>query len=213
MNASLQVSHFVPMTVVDGPGARSSLYLQGCSLGRTSPCPGCQNSKLFPKQGGVNFDVEHVAAMLLGTGLPITIIGGEPLDQALPLAVLLDILKDAGRHIVIYSGYTWEELIDRGAREPGLATCLILADVLVDGRWDYTQTDPFVQYRGSRNQRVIDLPATWRRGGGKPVLLDWDIPTFTIDAEGGITASDGLIALIQETNDTVETALRCGQVA
>jgi len=203
----LRVSHVVPLSFVDGPGARTSLYLRGCSIGRSSPCKGCQSPHLFADEGGDIREVGSLAAELLSTGLPVTLIGGEPLDQSAALLSLLLILKANERHVIIYSGYTVEEL---SLREDEVQGCLMLADVLVDGRFEQDKDDPFLQWRGSRNQRPINLLASWQ--AGYPVLEQgWDTPTIMITQAGDILGAEGLIDLLAEDGDEVKGARRCGQ--
>ena len=207
--ASIAISHIVPASIVDGPGVRTSLYTQGCSIGRSNPCKGCQNTHLFPEAGGTVRDVEELAGELLATGLPITLIGGEPLDQAEPLSYLIELLKDAGRHVIIYSGYTWEELIRRATTEDGqgIALCLIQADLLVDGRFIRDLDRKDLQWRGSTNQRPILLRETF--AWGRLVLDDWDSEQeIVIDHDGSIQATEATIDLLFPEEGTL--ARRCG---
>lgn len=170
----------------DGPGKRVSLYVQGCTL----RCPGCQSPHLWHKEGGTAMEVADVAEELLSYGLPITIIGGEPLQQAPSVAMLINRLKkDVGRHIIVYTGYTYEELVQ--TMNWAIADILLTADVFVDGRYDSAQDDAFVQYRGSRNQRPIDLVAT--RTTGTLTVLNWDEPELLVLEDGSIVAAEGLL--------------------
>jgi anaerobic ribonucleoside-triphosphate reductase activating protein len=123
----LRVAQIISQTHVDGPGRRTALFLQGCSI----RCLCCQNSHLWPADGGQDIPVLDLASRLLATGLPLTVSGGEPFDQAEALARLLRLLRDAGRHVVIYSGYTFEHLLGRD--DPATCEAMGLADVLVDG--------------------------------------------------------------------------------
>jgi len=181
----------------DGPGKRVSLYVQGCTL----RCPGCQSPSLWAKSSGKTMDVEVVAQTLLAYDLPITIIGGEPLQQAPAVALLIKRLKTAGRHVIVYTGYVYEELVQ--APIAAVTDILYFADVLVDGRYDATQDDSFVQYRGSRNQRPIDLVTT--RTTGVLTVLDWDEPELIILENGDLVGAEGLL------DDGAYTTM-CGEV-
>jgi anaerobic ribonucleoside-triphosphate reductase activating protein len=171
----------------DGPGKRVSLYVQGCTL----RCRGCQSPHLWAKSGGTAMEVADVAEALLAYDLPITIIGGEPLQQAPAVAMLVRRLKDIGRHVIVYTGYTYEELTLQAQSSWAIADILLTADVLVDGRYDAAQDDAFVQYRGSRNQRPIDLVAT--RTTGILTVLNWDEPELIILEDGSLLGAEGLL--------------------
>lgn len=200
--ATLRYATIISPTFTDGPGKRASLYFQGCSI----RCPGCQSPHLWESSGGIEAHVTQVARILIATGLPVTILGGEPFDQARALAQLVAVLKASGRHVIVYSGYTYEELSERSVLDADVFAVLTLADVLVDGPFIWQQDDPFVQYRGSRNQRPIDLVAT--RMTGSPVILDWDTPEIVISDAGEILGAEGVIALI---SDEGRRTRRCGQ--
>jgi len=200
--ATLRYSTIISPTFTDGPGKRASVYFQGCAI----RCPGCQSPHLWDASGGMEVHVTQVARTLIATGLPISILGGEPFDQPAALAQLVMVLKGAGRHVIIYSGYTYEQLIERDDADGNNRMVLALADVLVDGPFIWQQDDPFVQYRGSRNQRPIDLVAT--RRAGELVLLDWDTPELIISDAGDVLGAEGVIALV---SDEGERTRRCGQ--
>lgn len=195
----MRIHTILSPSYVDGPGARSVVFCQGCPLG----CPGCQNTHLWPKAGGREMAVQDVALVLLSTGLDVTVSGGEPTEQPEELARLLAILKAAGRpvHVILYSGYTFEELLERAQREPAILEALRLVDVLVDGRYVAALNTATLQYRGSTNQRPIDLPATWaaRAAGAAEhvVTLDWDTPEVIITPDGHIL---GVAPLLDDLN-------------
>ncbi len=212
--STIRISHIVPLSLVDGPGARTALYTQGCSIGRSNPCKGCQSPHLFSEQGGGLREVGELAQELLSTGLPITLIGGEPLDQAEGLYYLIMRLHEAGRHIIIYSGYTWAELLGRAtdihsAEGHFVAGCLVLADILVDGRFRQDLDDAFMQWRGSSNQRPILLQETWATG--ELVVDDWESQVITISEDGSMLGTIGMIDLLMEEGEQAKLSRRCGQ--
>jgi anaerobic ribonucleoside-triphosphate reductase activating protein len=198
----MQVAKIINRTHVDGPGRRTALFLQGCSI----RCPGCQNAHLWPAGGGRAVPVPHLAACLIATGLPLTISGGEPFDQAEDLARLLRLLRAAERHVIIYTGYTFEQL--SGRDEPAVHEALGLADVLVDGPYVADLDHARLQYRGSANQRAIDLPATLQ--GGRVVTLGWDTPEIVITETGNVLGAESVLEDFSELGPAGD-ARRCGQ--
>lgn len=138
-------------SIVDGPGIRMVLWTQGCP----HHCPGCHNPQTHDTQGGVEEETSVVIQAIhdahLQTGL--TLSGGEPFDQP---AALLDIVKEAkkdGLSIWAYSGYLFEELMKDSARRMLLEEI----DILVDGRFMEDQKDYRLRFKGSKNQRIIDV--------------------------------------------------------
>ncbi len=207
---TIRVAAIVPHTLTDGPGERVSLYMQGCSI----RCPGCQNAHIWDHHGGEEVSIATLAERLMGYHLPITILGGEPFDQVQALAKLLAIMKvrQPATHVIVYTGYTYEQLWERDDVLVWIA--LSFMDVLVDGPYVHTHDDAQLQYRGSRNQRVIDIPAT--RASRNPYTrhytvhtIDWDSPELVITNDGAILGAAGVIDLV---SDTSSPARRCGQL-
>lgn len=172
-----------PDSIVDGPGLRFAVFVQGCTHG----CPGCHNPDSQPSCGGDVRRIDDLAAEIAANKLAqgVTISGGEPFEQAAASAELARKARSLGLNVWTYTGCTYEDLValaSRGAQafdapralpavDPtGAAALLDATDVLVDG--------PFVQklhsfdlpWRGSCNQRLIDVPAT--RAAGRIVLWD-----------------------------------------
>jgi len=166
----VRVAGFIHQSMVDGPGLRSVLFMQGCHLQCT---PYCRNSYIHDSREGTLMTVEAVLGELLRPDLPrdgITISGGEPLRQAQACAELVTRLKIAGMHVVVYSGFTFEKLAR--STDPTIRRVLALADVIVDGPFVAALHDRRLAYRGSSNQRIIDLKAT--RTTGELRLLQVD---------------------------------------
>ena len=136
----LSISRIEARSLVDGPGERTVLFLQGCTI----HCPGCQNPHLWDMAKGSTVPVLDLAQSLVllsaHTG-NITITGGEPFNQARSLAFLLKAIPYNTRHIIVYSGYTWEQL-NSGVTGQWLWVQEVLSriDVLVDG--------PFIKSAG-----------------------------------------------------------------
>jgi anaerobic ribonucleoside-triphosphate reductase activating protein len=178
----------IPRSYVDGPGERTVLFTQGCSIG----CAGCQNRHLWDPQAGRVAPVVDVAQtiLLLSANGQFTLSGGEPFQQASALYELLVWLRSKGptqTHIIVYSGYEWAHLY---RKYPHL---LWLIDVLVDGPFIQDQDDDFVAWRGSRNQRPIDVfKSLLSEDPYDPVVLDWD-GQATITPAGDLVLPAGLV--------------------
>lgn len=149
-------------SVVDGPGLRTVVFVQGCP----HSCPGCHNPQTQDPKGGTWRDVTELAAEICAyRGVRgVTFSGGEPFAQPRPLAKLAAMLKQHGLNLAIYTGYTYEELKGRAVADTATAALLANADLLIDGPFLRHERDLSLAYRGSRNQRIIDLPATLQTG-------------------------------------------------
>jgi anaerobic ribonucleoside-triphosphate reductase activating protein len=206
----IRISHFTADSYVDGPGCRAVLFMQGCTLA----CPGCQNKHLWPAQGGRLVSVTEVAgdlAQAAGPGGNVTISGGEPFQQPQALAYLLRELKLRGiGHILVYSGYTWDQLTDRtGPNYWWNRTALDFIDVLVDGPFRSDLDHNLINWAGSANQRPIDVAAT--REAGSVITLGWSAgPRIIVTTDGRILAPIGLSQTLAPAG-TVEPTRRCGQ--
>lgn len=154
-------------SIVDGPGLRFSVFVQGC----THRCPGCHNPESQPADGGTVRRVDDVVAEIEANPLvrDVTLTGGEPFEQCAACLALARRLKAKGYGIWAYSGYRYEDLasgaVDRLA--PALLSC---CDVLVDGPFVQALNSYDLAWRGSSNQRIIDLAAT--RAAGRVVLWE-----------------------------------------
>jgi anaerobic ribonucleoside-triphosphate reductase activating protein len=153
----LRVARIYHGSMVDGPGRRSVVQLQGCPI----RCPGCYVPETHDPAAGVALGVADVAAALLDlAGEPrdgITVLGGEPFSQPQGLAALLRELKRRGIHTVVYTGYTLELLARR--EDPDVREALRLTDLLIDGPFVRSLAASAGRWRGSRNQRLILQPA------------------------------------------------------
>lgn len=141
-------------SIVDGPGLRLTIFTQGCP----HRCAGCHNPETHDFEGGYNSQIENILAefdknpLLAG----MTFSGGEPFCQAQALLPLAKGVKERGKNIFIYTGYTFEELLEM--EDPAILELLALADTLVDGRFLMGERDLTLLYRGSRNQRILNVP-------------------------------------------------------
>ena len=154
-------------SIVDGPGIRLSLYFQGCP----HACPGCHNPETHDFSGGYTASLEELAALIKSckNGIDgVTFSGGEPFIQAPNLAKLAEKVLAEGLNLVLYSGFLFEELLIKSRMEKHTRRLLEVGWLLVDGPYRIQDHDLTLAYRGSNNQRIIDLKPSLNRG--KPVL-------------------------------------------
>lgn len=148
---TLHVLQIVPGTSVDGPGLRTSVYLAGC----THRCPGCHNPSSWDFSGGTVYDVDELADIVISHEFNVTLSGGDPLQtpDVDALVHFLQRIKLAGLNVWAYTGYTLEE----ASAMPRLQPLLELIDTIVDGPYIEALRDPQLPFRGSSNQRIINL--------------------------------------------------------
>ncbi len=146
-------------SIVDGPGLRTTIFVQGCP----HHCPGCHNPETWEFGTGTDVSIEDIYSGIRSNYLchAVTFSGGEPFSQAEELAALARLLRDNGYEIAAYSGYTFEELLNG---TPGQRELLGLIDVLIDGPFIQAEKSLELNFRGSRNQRIINVPESLKRG-------------------------------------------------
>lgn len=154
----LRVAQTVPDTEAEGPGRRFALWVQGCTLA----CPGCCNPEMFAARGGELLDTSALAARIVATpGIEgLSVLGGEPFQQAEAVAELAAAVRAAGLSVMVYSGYTLAEL--RALPGPGPAGLLAETDLLVDGRYVRELPEPRRRWLGSSNQQLHFLTGRYR---------------------------------------------------
>lgn len=167
----IRVCGVEPESIVDGPGFRYVLFVQGCP----HHCKGCHNPESWDTKSGFDMTVSEIFGEIQENPhlRGVTFSGGEPFEQVPALVELGHMIKDAGLSLMSYSGYTYEELLGRG--DPLTDELLGMLDMLVDGRYVEAERNLTLVYRGSENQRVIDMNKT--RAAGEIVLYksDFDI--------------------------------------
>lgn len=171
MASIYNVLSIVRGTAVDGPGFRTSIYLAGC----THACPGCHNPQSWQFNAGTPMTLEEIMDIVREEDFNVTLSGGDPLCTPSTTLLLVEALKADHRNIWLYTGYTWEEIIatatitepespiteiDATTALPTLFEIVKKVDVLVDGPYIAALRDPDLLFRGSSNQRLIDIPAT-----------------------------------------------------
>lgn len=159
----LSVLSIVEDTTVDGPGFRTSIYAAGCP----NHCPGCHNPESWDIHHGTWMQTEEVVARVLADEFAdVTFTGGDPMFQPEGFAeVAKEIKQRSQKNIWCYTGYLFEKLL----RNPRQRALLDFIDVLVDGRFELSLRDEALLFRGSSNQRLIDVPASLRVG--RTILL------------------------------------------
>lgn len=156
----LRLAGTIPESVVDGPGIRMVIFVQGCP----HHCAGCHNPDTWDFGGGSEADTDELLAAAGRPGLVagVTFSGGEPFAQAEALGELAASLKVRGFHLTAYSGYTWDELSQ--SSDHHVAALLRLLDLLVDGPFVASLRSGSLAFRGSQNQRIIRVPESLKAG-------------------------------------------------
>lgn len=156
----LTIAGVVKESIVDGRGIRYTVFTQGCP----HHCPGCHNPQTWPFEGGEIttpqklFEDFQKNPILKG----ITFSGGEPFCQPGPLAELARLVHGIGKDVTVFSGYTYEQLMERN--DPQVDELLRETDVLIDGPFLEAEKNLELTFRGSENQRLIDLKKTRETG-------------------------------------------------
>lgn len=198
-NTTISLYGTVPDSIVDGPGLRYAVFVQGCSHG----CPGCHNPESQPTEGGTETTLAALLADIRANGLvhDVTLSGGEPFEQPKACAALAAELKRNGYGIWCYTGYLYDDLAGRAeaartqqaqreeagltgnALTEGIADDLAVGDlldsidVLVDGPFVESRKSLELKWCGSSNQRLIDVPATRRTGS----VVEWQPTSFSLE--------------------------------
>ena len=150
----LRVAAFLPRSRVNGPGARSVLWTQGCPR----RCPGCFNPDFLPFEGGTVREADEVLDWIAARDDTegVTFSGGEPFAQAAALAHVAEEAQNMGKSVVIFTGYDWETLQSNESSDPAWRALLVHTDALIAG--SYRQEQPSRHpLLGSANQRIVCL--------------------------------------------------------
>lgn len=155
MSEQIRIAGIIEESIVDGPGIRYVVFTQGCP----HHCKGCHNPQSHDFNGGRFMSIEDIIKDVqknpLITG--VTFSGGEPVCQAEQMVKLAKKLKNIGKHLMMYTGYTYEELMQMDAHVKELFE---LCDIVVDGEFKLEQKSLLLKFRGSKNQRIIDVKKT-----------------------------------------------------
>lgn len=154
----VRLSGIIYESMVNGIGIRRVIFAQGCKHN----CKGCFNPETHPLEGGewVYMDelVEDIISNPMLTG--VTFSGGDPFEQADKFAYMAEKIKNSGKNIWCYTGYTFEYIIKHLKIREGWEELIYNIDVLIDGRFEIEKSDKKIKYRGSTNQRIIDVKSS-----------------------------------------------------
>lgn len=155
---SIRIMDIIHDTTVDGPGFRTSIYAAGCE----HQCPGCHNPQSWPMDAGREMTVDELMAEITSDPFAhVTFSGGDPFYQAEAFTALARRIKEeTDKNIWCFTGFTYEQLQSR----PLCKELLQYIDVLVDGPFVQSLRDEDLLFRGSSNQRLIDLRRTESTG-------------------------------------------------
>ena len=162
--ATLSILEIVEDTTVDGPGFRTTIYCAGCP----NRCPGCHNPQSWDIANGNVMEVADILDVILSDPFAdVTFSGGDPMFQPQGFTELAKAVKQqSGKNIWCYTGYLFEDIV----KNPLQRALLEQVDVLVDGRYIEALRDEQLRFRGSSNQRIIDVQASLEQG--KVVVMD-----------------------------------------
>lgn len=174
MSEMVRMYGVVDDSIVDGPDLRFGVFVQGCS----HHCPGCHNLESQDPKGGYLASLDELYGQIVASHRrSVTFSGGEPFEQARELYPLAEKLKREGFNLWVYSGYRYEDLV-AGHPDEWAPKLLSLCDVLVDGPFVESLHSYDLQWKGSSNQRVIDLAKT--RDAGHVVLYGQEDLGFSV---------------------------------
>lgn len=160
----IRVSGFENDSITDGSGLRFVVFTQGCP----HRCEGCHNPQTHDFNGGKDVSAEEIFEKIdanpIITG--VTLSGGEPLCQAKELLPVAEHVKAKKLHLAVYTGYTFEEIIE--AHNEDVIKLLSLCDILVDGRFIKSLKSYDLKFKGSSNQRTLDIRESIKEG--KPII-------------------------------------------
>ena len=155
MKEEIKIAGIIKESIVDGPGIRLVIFTQGC----VQNCIGCHNPETHSFSGGYYVEIDEIVDMVNKNPLldGITLSGGEPFLQAKACAILANRIKKIGLNIVTYTGYTFEEIIREMEINKSWKKLIFATDILIDGRFDIDRKNLLLKFRGSENQRIIDI--------------------------------------------------------
>nr|WP_315019737.1 anaerobic ribonucleoside-triphosphate reductase activating protein [uncultured Aminipila sp.] len=160
--SSIRIAGIIRESIVDGPGIRFTIFCQGCP----HKCEGCHNPETHDFKGGYDCSIEKILKEIDKNPLlaGVTFSGGDPMCQPGEFLTLAQEIKKRSLDIVIFSGYTFEELQIMAESNQSINDLLLLTDYLIDGKFMLAEKDLALNFRGSRNQRYIDMNLTRKVG-------------------------------------------------
>ncbi|MBD5328606.1 MAG: anaerobic ribonucleoside-triphosphate reductase activating protein [Bacteroides sp.] len=156
MKDSINILNIIRGTTVDGPGFRTSIYFAGCR----HKCKGCHNPESWAFSAGTPYTIEELMQVIEEEDFDVTLSGGDPLYHPDVVKTLIAEINSLNHNVWIYTGYRWEEII----LNPTLIDAVREADVIVDSPFIMNLRDTDLLFRGSSNQRIIDVRKTLALG-------------------------------------------------
>lgn len=159
-------------SIVDGPNLRFVVFVQGCP----HHCPGCHNPESHDPSGGYLSSTARIWRVIRQNPMlrGVTFSGGEPFLWGRELSELGRAAREAGLDVMTYTGFTYETLLEKAETDEGVRQLLGVTNYLVDGPFILAQRDLSLKFRGSRNQRILDV--TCYPNSPRARVLDWDHP-------------------------------------
>ena len=163
---TLRVLRVVEGTSVDGPSLRTSIYVAGCR----HACPLCHNPQSWDMNGGERRSLDNLMQVIAYNESPVPLTGGDPLYQPAAVKELVHRIKtELGYNVWCFTGFTWDEIV----ADPALLDTIREVDVVVEGRFVNALRDTSLLFRGSSNQRIVDVRSSidarrlieWKRDG------------------------------------------------
>ena len=157
--AKLKISGIVNDSIVDGPGLRYSLFTQGCPHN----CPGCHNPQTHSFKGGKTLSLKKFKKDIISNPLlaGVTFSGGDPFSQAKALLPFAKFVKERGLELACYTGFLYEQLVSNSV--PYSKELLSYIDILIDGKFVLSQKSLNLKFKGSKNQRTIDVQSSLKQ--------------------------------------------------
>ena len=158
----MRIAGLVQDSIVDGPGLRFTVFTQGCP----HRCEGCHNPETHASDGGTEMPVSEVIKKMTSNPLTdgVTLSGGDPFFQARDCAVLAKAAHEKGLNVWTYTGYTFEALLEMAKADEDVSALLQESDVLIDGPFLLAERSLNLKWRGSKNQRILDVSKSLSNG-------------------------------------------------
>ncbi len=181
---ALNVADIRDRCTVNGPGTRSVIWVQGCTIG----CPDCYNPQMHPHNPKKLLAPEELGLDLLKIkdNEGVTIMGGEPFQQSHGCAVLAETIKKGGRSVMVFSGYSFERLTN--STEPNVQRFLKAIDILVAGPFLTEQKCKDRFWRSSTNQTIHFLTETGKKAAS---AISSERPTVEVATDGDMVSLHG----------------------
>ncbi|MBQ3389922.1 MAG: anaerobic ribonucleoside-triphosphate reductase activating protein [Firmicutes bacterium] len=162
MAARLKIAGIIRESIVDGPGIRFVVFAQGCS----HRCPGCHNPQTHDPEGGNWIGTDRILQEIAKNPIlkGVTFSGGEPFEQPEAMAELAKGVKEMGLDLISYSGYTFEELLEMAEEDENIRYIIEQCRMIIDGRFILDRKTLALPFRGSTNQRLVDVQASLEAG-------------------------------------------------